>query len=930
MRARSSVQQAQAGCGALSPGWYLVKGAGFAPSQRMHLVVEPAMAEQSEERLPLRVADAEGRLRSVVVVGHDARRTSLSRDDADPRPHSGSLALRRISRLEAMIRMLSGLRKQAGTIAWKEILRTLLDATAVASSAGVSRAAGLVVGRYLFNLRADEVRKNTFADATFHAGAWPRAISVQLQPIKHLQPMMDASVPGMWEATGEDPCFRLVDRGTAVTLKSGWYRLRVRIPLESGVIVAPAIYPDYGQGYAHDEMIRLPDPRSDGEIDGLLLLKYDVRTLRFDPTLRRARFRMASFDLARIGRVSALLRMFAGLRGSDGSGSWKAVASAAVGFVRTAARHGLSAAVSDLYAVQPSMHAQRDNYADWVRRYDTIGRLELEGLRQRVRKLGDGPLISVVLPTYQTPETWLRRCLDSVLGQAYRNWELCIVDDASPDPRVRIVLEEYARRDARIRVMFRPDNGHIAEASNSALELASGEYVGLLDHDDELRPHTLLEMVETMRAHPDAALLYSDEDKIDAQGSRFDPNFKPDWNLDLLLSQNYVCHFTVIRTDLVRAVDGFRKGFEGSQDHDLVLRCTERLQPAQIRHIPKVLYHWRAIPGSTALTRDAKDYASSAGARAVAGHLDRCHPGARAEELSHGHYRVHWPLPDPVPKVSLIIPTRDRVELLRMCVESILDKTTYPDFELVVVDNQSTEAEALEYLAELEQRANVNVLRYDAPFNYSAINNWAVRQCDGAVIGLVNNDIEVISRDWLEEMVSQAIRPDVGAVGAMLYYPNDTIQHAGVALGVHGVAAHLYAGMPRGYPGHGGRARVAQTLSAVTGACLLVRRDRYEEVGGLDDALEVAFNDIDFCLRLRKAGYRNIWTPFAELYHHESASRGSEDTEEKRQRFAREIDLMQERWGPQLQCDPAYNLNFSLASQSCELASPPRTSGRAD
>jgi glycosyltransferase involved in cell wall biosynthesis len=918
------VQQAQTEIVALSSGWYLVEGAGFEPSLRMHLVVESATVQTPRERLPLRAVDAQGHLQSAVVLAHGARRAWLSPDDAGARPQSGSWAFRRVGRMEALIRMLSGLRTEAGAIAWKETWRALLDAVAIGSSAGASRAAGLVVGRYLFNLRAGEAQGDATADATFRPGAWPIAISVQLQPVKHLQPMADAPAPGSWEATGEDPCFRLVDHGMAVALKSGWYRLRVRIPLESGAIVAPALYPDYGQGYLHDEMIRLPDPGPDGEIDSLLLLKHDVRTLRFDPTLRRARFRMDRFDLARIGRVSALLRMLGGLRGNNGSGSWKGVASAAARFVRTAVGHDLSTAVSDLYAAQPSMQAQGGSYADWVRRYDTIGRLELEGLRQRARKLGDGPLVSVVLPVFQTPEAWLRRCLDSVLQQVYPNWELCVADDASPDPRVREILEEYARRDARIKLVFRAGNGHIAEASNSALQLATGEFIGLLDHDDELRPHALLEMAEAIACRNDLGLLYSDEDKIDAEGRRFSPYFKPDWNPDLLLSQNYVCHFTVIRADLVRAVGGFRKGFEGSQDHDLILRCSEMLDDSRIHHIPKVLYHWRAVEGSTALTRNAKDYASSAGARAVGEHLGRLYPGAGVEELLHGHYRVHWPLPNPLPKVSLVIPTRDKAELLRVCIESILERTTYPELEVVVVDNRSSEQAALAYLAELEQRAGVRVLRYDAPFNYSTINNWAVTQCDGSIIGLVNNDIEVISPGWLQEMVSQAMRPEVGAVGAMLYYPNDTIQHAGVVLGVHGIAAHLYAGMPRGYPGHGGRARVAQSLSAVTGACMVMRRVVYEQAGGLDESLQVAFNDIDFCLRLREAGYLNIWTPFAELYHHESASRGSEDTDDKKERFAREVNLMQQRWGGQLPFDPAYNVNLSLSSLCCELSNPPR------
>jgi glycosyltransferase involved in cell wall biosynthesis len=596
------------------------------------------------------------------------------------------------------------------------------------------------------------------------------------------------------------------------------------------------------------------------------------------------------------------------------------------GFGIAALRGGLSPATDALYRdYRRRLLPEDGDYAGWVARHDTITAELMENLRARAARLGESaPLVSILLPTYQTPERWLRRCIESVLAQAYPRWELCIADDASPDPRVVEVAREYAARDARIRVERREANGHISEASNTALALARGDFVALLDHDDELRPHALLEIAEAIHADPGVGLVYSDEDKLDLEGRRFDPYFKPDFDPDLLRGQNYICHFTAIRTELVRKVGGFRKGFEGSQDHDLILRCTERLRPDQVRHVPKVLYHWRAIPGSTAMSRDAKDYAASAGARAVGEHLSRKHPGARVEELSHGHFRVHWPLPSPAPKVSLVIPTRDRVELLRMCVESILERTTYPDFELVVVDNQSADPGALAYLARLEGRERVRVLRYDHPFNYSAINNWAVAQCDGELVGLVNNDIEAITPEWLEELVSQAVREVVGAVGAMLYYPDDTIQHAGVVLGVHGVAAHRYAGMPRGYPGHGGRTRVAQTLSAVTGACLVVRRAVYEQVGGLDESLAVAFNDIDFCLRLRQAGYRNVWTPFAELYHHESASRGSEDTDEKKARFAREVATMMARWGELLPFDPAYNVNLTLAGNCSELSRPPR------
>ena len=904
-------------------GWYLVEGTGFAPSERLNLVAEYATAHQAQEKSPLAPVDRKGFLASIVVLAHDASHLWLAVDAGD-QPQPGSLRLRRVGRAKAMFRMLSGLRTESGSIHWKMLLRTLLDAGAIAACAGRGRAAGLVAARYFYSLRDDSGGKGADAGVTVRPGALPIAIPAQLQPMSQLRPLGNAKGTKAWEAMGEDPGFRLSDHDVALPLKAGWYRLRVRMPAESGTIVAPVLYPDYGQGFLHDEMIRLPDPDPAGEIDALLLLKYDTDTLRFDPTIRRARFGIEKFDLARIGRASALIRMFADARRADGRTELQETIKMVAAFIRTAAVHGISVATSDLFAMQPSLQVRGGSYADWIRRYDTIGKLELESLRQRARRMGQGPLISVIVPVYQTPEKWLRRCLDSVLQQAYQKWELCIADDASPDPGVRDVLEEYAGRDARVKLALRSANGHISEASNTALALASGEFIALLDHDDELRPHALLEMAEAISSRKEVELLYSDEDKIDANGRRFSPYFKPDWNPDLLLSQNYVCHFTVIRTELARRVGGFRKGFEGSQDHDLILRCTEALSPPQIHHVPKVLYHWRAIEGSTALERSAKDYAATAGARAVAEHLQRIDSTATVEELPHGHYRVRWPLPPAPPRVSIVIPTRDRVELLRACVESVLAGTDYADYEVVVVDNRSVEPETLSYLEDIRRRPGVKVLRYDAPFNYSAINNWAIARCTSELICLMNNDIEVIDEGWLQEMAGHAMRPEIGAVGAMLYYPDRNIQHAGVILGIGGVANHAYVHQPAGYPGHGARALVAQNLSAVTAACLVVRRRCYLEVGGLDERLEVAFNDVDFCLRLRAAGYRNVWTPFSAMIHHESASRGNDDSPEKRARFTGEVDYMLQRWGEEILHDPAYNPNLSLQGVNSELAFPPR------
>jgi GT2 family glycosyltransferase len=752
----------------------------------------------------------------------------------------------------------------------------------------------------------------------------PFARAMPVWPSGDLAPAAGGA-PGAWEATGDDPQFNIGPFAPTQLLPGGWYRLRARICLEDGEINAPCLYPDYGDGLHQEMQIVLPTPGPDGWIDALVLVKYPARQLRFDPSIRRARFRLGHMSVSRLTRLGAALRMLLGMR-RDGRMDSRAIAAAVGEAGRALGARDARQAGRILYRhYQASCWPDAGNYDAWVRMYDTLGPQAIEPLRRGVGAFATRPLVSILLPVYQTPERWLRRCIDSVLAQAYPHWELCIVDDASPSRRVREVLAEYGRRDPRIRVEHRATNGHISEASNSALRMARGEFVALLDHDDELRPQSLFEVVAALQRRPDARLVYSDEDKIDGQGRRFEPYFKPDWNPDLLLAQNYLCHFTVLERGLVLEAGGFRAGFEGSQDHDLFLRCTELLPAAQILHVPKVLYHWRAVPGSTALARDAKDYAATAGARAVGDHLARIGAKATVQELPHGHYRVRWPLPVPAPRVSLVVPTRDKVDLLRTCVGSILGLDRYPSLELIVVNNQSSDPEALEYLDEIAADPRVRVLRYDAPFNFSAINNHAVAQATGEVVGLVNNDIEVLSADWLEELVAHAVRADIGAVGCMLRYPDGSIQHAGVVLGVGGVANHPFQHQPRGYPGHGARALVAQNFSAVTAACLFVRRALYLQVGGLDEQLAVAFNDVDFCLRLQALGYRNLWTPFVDIVHHESASRGREDTPEKLARFEQEVQLMQARWEPLLCADPHYNPNLTLESVNFELAFPPRT-----
>ncbi|EKD97305.1 MAG: hypothetical protein ACD_23C00976G0002, partial [uncultured bacterium] len=567
----------------------------------------------------------------------------------------------------------------------------------------------------------------------------------------------------------------------------------------------------------------------------------------------------------------------------------------------------------------------RNDYAEWVRRYDTLTDEARTAMRARIDAFTYMPLISVVMPVYNPTQKMLEAAISSVQGQLYPNWELCIADDASTDMGIHELLQRYADDDERIKVVFRERNGHISAASNSALELANGEYVALLDNDDLLPEQALFWISDAIITNPGAALIYTDEDKIDQSERRYDPYFKPDWNPDLFLSQNMICHLGVYRTDLVRKLGGFREGYEGAQDYDLALRCSEQLAPQQIVHIPRVLYHWRSHPGSTAQAGNEKNYALLAGERALNDHFARLQISAKAELLDFGMYRVRYAIPSPAPLVSLIIPTRNGLSLIKRCIESVFAKTTYKNLEVLIIDNNSDDPKTLDYFASLAGDNRIRILRDERPFNYSALNNMAVEQARGEYLCLINNDIEVISPEWLDEMVSLAIQPGVGAVGARLWYQNNTLQHGGVITGLGGTAGHSHKHLNKGAPGFFYRAQLIQSLSAVTAACLVIKKSIFQEVGGLDETnLKVAFNDVDFCLRLREAGYRNVWTPYAELYHHESATRGHEDTPEKKLRFSNEVLYMQKRWGNSLMNDPAYSPNLTVDYEDYSYAWPPR------
>jgi GT2 family glycosyltransferase len=599
-----------------------------------------------------------------------------------------------------------------------------------------------------------------------------------------------------------------------------------------------------------------------------------------------------------------------------------------VGLIRAfnAGTHAL-AKESSLGPLLTPIHNAIDGfgYRRWAKRYDRLSAEDLRQIHEATERLTYRPLISVLMPVYNTDQRWLKAAIQSVRDQLYSNWELCIADDASPDAKVGRILRDFQAKDSRIRVDVRAVNGHISAASNSALRLAAGEFVALADHDDVLPAHALLAVVHELNRHPEADIVYSDEDRLDESGRRYDPYFKPDFNVELFRGQNFISHLGVYRTDLVRRVGGFREGFEGSQDYDLAWRIVEQSDSTRIRHIPHVLYHWRAIEGSAALGTKEKTYAHGAARRAVEDHLVRTGLRATCEPAMNAtyHQRVRYALPQPAPRVTIIIPTRDRVDLLSRCVGSLTGRSTYPSYDIVIVDNGSTAPETCAYFDQLRRDERISILRIDEPFNFSRLNNRAAAGARGDLLCFLNNDTEVISADWLEEMASLACQNHVGAVGAMLYYPNNLIQHAGVILGLGGVASHAFKGLGRTTGGDHARAALTQAMSAVTAACLVVRRSVFTEAGGFDETLAIAYNDVDLCLRLRARGLENIWTPFAELYHYESVSRG-DDISSGRPGFQKESRLMDERWGELLKADPYFNPNLSLQRTDFALSSPPR------
>jgi glycosyltransferase involved in cell wall biosynthesis/ubiquinone/menaquinone biosynthesis C-methylase UbiE len=722
-----------------------------------------------------------------------------------------------------------------------------------------------------------------------------------------------SAVDGGFLSTGNDPQFQIIPGWDGI--KGGWALVDIEITSPEQNL-RPILYAFAGPDGSQVTAFPMAG-YTQGRERRLIILPVDVRSLRFDPTDRSdVHFAIPHLSVRNLGKIALFREGLASLNAEGRSAVFRAAVRGDLRTVKALVRGGIAGKY------------ENSEYRSWVEAHDTLSAADISAIRAKGAALRSRPLISVLMPVYNPRPKYLRKALDTVLAQTYENWELCIADDASTNGEIRTVLEEYVRRDPRIKVVFREKNGHISAASNSALELVTGEFVALMDHDDALPIHALYMVAEEIVRHPDVDLIYTDEDKVDENDRRHDPHFKTDWNRELFYSQNFVAHMGIYRTSIVRKISGFRVGFEGSQDYDFVLRFLLHTEATRIRHIPHVLYHWRIFPGVASFSTNNPDASIETARRALVEYFEQVEPASEVVGIEQfpSWWRIKRPPPAVLPRVSLIAPTRDRLGVLKVAIDGLLHATNYGNMEVIVVDNESVEPETLEYFRSIEQDPRVKILRVEGAFNFSALNNRAAEIATGSILGFINNDIEVIHDDWLLELVTQASRPNVGVVGAKLYYANDTIQHAGVILGLYGVAAHGHRHFPRNSVGYFGRPMLVQNMSAVTAACMVMPKAVFDQVGGYDETnLTVGYNDVDLCLKAREAGFDVVFTPFAELYHLESVSRGENLSAAQIERDARERAYMLRRWPKVIEADPFYSPNLTVISENFALAFPPRT-----
>ncbi|RQW10156.1 glycosyltransferase [Paenibacillus rhizophilus] len=732
-----------------------------------------------------------------------------------------------------------------------------------------------------------------------------------------LIPLNDLKKDGdRWVSYGADPSFLIHGEFGVGWNEMSWSsNSEERIPLK--------MYWDNGEDFNEGRSLIIGEiSKGNSNTKTYLYIPDDAIAIRLDPGEKKLDFSFSNLKVKKVSRICVAVKALRNYSFQRGYG-YRGI----VSLIRKVLNAIKTSGIKSLWAnakqiMEYNSNSLVNDYSSWLEN-SIILEKEISQINDEIEAFEYKPLISIILPVYNIEEVWLRKCIDSVLAQYYSNWELCISDDASTKLHIAKVLENYKARDSRIKVVYRSENGHISKSSNSALAIATGEFIALLDHDDELTPDALYENVLLLNRFRDADIIYSDEDKISIEGERFSPFFKPDWSPDLLLSQMYICHLTVCRKCLIDQVEGFREGYEGSQDFDLMLRVTELTD--NIYHIPKILYHWRAIQNSTASSGSSKDYTHIAGLKAVEDALARRKLPATVVSVE-GHSNIYLTRfrPTSNPKISIIIPTKNMASVLKTCLDSIFTKTKYFNYEVIIIDNGSTEPEIFKLYKywEKNEKERFKVYVLDIPFNYSKLNNFGAEKASGDLLLLLNNDTEVISEDWLQEMAGQAIRPEIGAVGACLYYPDKTLQHGGVVLGLGGVAGHSHKHFASDSSGYYRRLKIVSNYTAVTAACLMIRKEIFFEVNGLEEELQVAFNDVDFCLKVWSLGYNNLWLPHVKLYHYESKSRGYEDTPEKQLRFAGEIEWVKNRWSKILNNDPAYNPNLSKDREDFSIGIP--------
>lgn len=720
---------------------------------------------------------------------------------------------------------------------------------------------------------------------------------------------------------GDHPEFDLEPEDENESVPLGWVYVESRM-IRRGAHLVARLYVDTGSGFSDAESFVIPTARS-GNIKQIIRIPRNTRRLRFSPMQGEGAVRL---EFLRITEISSLERVARMVESTIGDIIKFKNTDRARKYNITWGRllTDLKGAYADCAKLR--FHSTPLDYKSYVEKFDTLGEFDIVSIRRHMDSFAKRPLISILIPVCGVSLRYLQSTVQSVLAQIYENWELCIAVDDSVALEIASYLKSISENDGRVKVVGLDSDGCVSVVTNASLEMATGEFFTILGRGDVISLHALYLIALKINESGGLNIIYSDSDEIDGRGIRDNAFFKSSWNPDLFISRDMISRSAAYRTSLVREIGGFRVEYEGGQECDLTLRCVKKSEPSQICHIPRVLYHFRRYGESDLIDPCAESDAFDAKERALSEYF-KDQPGVSVSRGKlTGTYRVRYPVPTPSPKISVIIPTRDGGPLLKKCILSMFDGTDYENMEIVVVDNQSKDRETIDFLQSLSLKDNVTVLRYDFPFNYSSINNFAERHTSGDVLCFLNDDVEAIEPDWLMEMVSHALRQDIGAVGAKLLYADGFVQHAGVVMGIGGFASHAHRLYPSTHPGYSGRAAVVQNFSAVTGACLVMRREVFRAVGGFDEEnLPVAFNDVDLCLRVREAGYRIVWTPYAVLHHFESYSRGDDQmSAEKRARFNREKSFMLSRWSTDQLDDPYYNRNLTLDREDFTIADFPR------